>query len=272
MIIAVLPLRLESSRISKKVLADIKGKSLSVRTVERALKAFEKSPNIVVVAAVDNEKVAEHLKKYFPKLRVELTDPGLPSGTDRVFAAVGQMIKENSGLKSKIKGIINIQGDMPFLSAGGLDQVAQYFLNRDSKLDQNFMLTLAQSWPKDQKYDDIGAVKVISDKNGRAIYFSRFPIPYSRLTWKKSKELIGDLHIGVYGYTLESLASFCATASTDFERSESLEQLRALWLGIPIYVLNTEPEKGSSYRGIDTPKDLLWAKKWAQNGAKKVKK
>src|SRR5688572_29918432 len=120
MIIVGVPLRLESTRIPKKLLSDISGKSLAERSLSRVLKAFEGVKDIQILAAVDSLVLKTLIEKAFPKLHVEMTYPALPSGTDRIFAALNQMILTKSTLKQSIRGIINVQGDMPFLSKIGL--------------------------------------------------------------------------------------------------------------------------------------------------------
>lgn len=259
MIIAALPLRLASTRIPQKVLHPIRGQSLVRRSFARASQAFAQDANVKVIAVVDDVRVEAEIKKYFPQASVVLTDPEIPSGTDRVFAGVRIYLEQNKIPQANVQGVINIQGDMPFMGAEGLHQIAKYLEINSQK---RVMLTLAQAWPADQPLSDVGAVKVISDREGRAIYFSRFAIPYSRLT----VEEVGpqaEMHIGVYGFTLDSLAEFCAQSATPLERAESLEQLRALWLGIPLQVLNTQVEPQSSYRGIDLPSDLEWAENFS---------
>jgi 3-deoxy-manno-octulosonate cytidylyltransferase (CMP-KDO synthetase) len=272
-VLVVLPLRLASQRIPRKVLADIGGLALGARTFLKTLRTFEHETRVKVCAAVDSVEVRDALLKQIPAElcpTIYLTDPELPSGTDRVSAAVAIFRREEP--RVKLKGVVNVQGDMPFVGRAGLWSAIDYFLNSSaSELESVGMITLSQPFPQAPKYDDPGAVKVLSDREGRAIYFSRFPIPYSRVAIPKQSgakkthdKALGDLHIGVYGYTLPVLARFCGHAPVPMERCESLEQLRALWLGIPILVIPTDVEAEESFRGVDTPADLRWAQSFAR--------
>jgi 3-deoxy-manno-octulosonate cytidylyltransferase (CMP-KDO synthetase) len=266
-VLAILPLRLKSTRIPEKILAKIGTKALCVRSCERAIAAFVNQPYVQVVAAVDDPRTQKLLEAKVGSLKVIATDPELPSGTDRVFAATTQLISEDPSLRKRLKGVMNIQGDMPFMGKAGLQAMAEFYSKADEKiLTEAPMLTLAQPWPDDQKLEGLGAVKLVSDRNDFAIYFSRYPIPYSRLSSKKShlgKGLV-RLHLGVYGFSLDSLARFCAQSPTPLELAEGLEQLRAQWLGMKILVLEAPIKKGESYRGIDVPADLRWAKLFAK--------
>lgn len=262
MILVVLPLRLASIRVPRKILSDIEGKSLAARSVERTLNAFKGDSQVRVVAAVDDPESQNHLCSQFPKLEVILTDPAIASGTDRVFAALQKIMSAEPSLRQNLVGVINVQGDMPFVGAEGLRQVAGFL--REKRSESAMWATLSQEWPNDQSLSELGAVKVLSDRQGRALYFSRFAIPHSRVSDQELGRSLAELHLGVYGFNLEGITQFCAHAPIDLERAESLEQLRALWLGIPIYVLRTEPAANESYRGVDFDADLQWARNWAK--------
>lgn len=270
-VLAVVPLRLASARIPRKVLTDIAGESLSRRTLARARAAFAGDAEITLLAAVDSPETQAHLEEAYPDLGVILTDPALPSGTDRVFAATQAWIAAEPSRKAELRGVINIQGDMPFAGVQGLKDAANFYkVATPDELVRFPMLTLAQDWPADTDFAHIGAVKVISDREGGAIYFSRHPIPHSMRPFKGKASAenlpVSRLHIGVYGYTLETLALLAAQAPVELERAEMLEQLRALWMGLRILVIATDPGPGSSFRGIDTPLDLAWAKRFARAG------
>lgn len=294
-ILAVLPLRLESRRIPKKILEKIGGKAMCVRSLERALAAFKDMPEVHVVAAVDSGESADFLAKAMSKdlsaqVNIVMTDPNLPSGTDRVLAAAD--IYLGPGQLSRLQGVLNIQGDMPFMGPKALRQIARVFLeNPDKILSRASILTLSEPFGREmrvlqkrvprelvykeayQAYMSAAAVKVICDKAGFAIYFSRYPIPYSRvplakpLKRKTVKPLElefkaeAQLHLGVYGYTPQALVEFCAQSPTQLELVEGLEQLRAMWLGQRIFVLEAEFEARTSFRGMDVPEDLIWARK-----------
>ncbi len=263
-VLAILPLRLESSRIPKKMLAKIGSELLCVKSVGAALKAFKNRTDVLVVAAVDSEIVKQALVKKFPTLKVVMTSPEISTGTDRVQACYRILLKDMS--LNNIKGILNIQGDMPFMGQEGLNKIADFFIESDLQtLNKYPIATLCQKWPQEkgsnQLYTDAGAVKILRDKEGRAIYFSRLPAPYSKLKVpKKGQPVFGELHLGVYGFTPQALGLFCAHSPTELELAEGLEQLRALYIGLNIFGIETEPHKNESFRGIDTPKDLSWAK------------
>jgi 3-deoxy-manno-octulosonate cytidylyltransferase (CMP-KDO synthetase) len=268
-VLVVIPLRKASTRLKNKIFLDIEGLSLSQRSVGRALEIFKGDDRVRVVAAVDDLSTEKHLQEIFPDLQVIITDSEIPSGTDRVSIAVGEMVKRLKNKKFMVRGVINLQGDIPFVGADGLRNLVDYFLDAtDDQLSHISMLTLAKAWPKEQDYSDPSAVKVISSRNGFALYFSRYAIPYSKVnfaeTIKKNGVLVGDLHIGVYGYTPNILARICSHTPVELERAEGLEQLRAMWLEIPILVLKTEELLGESYRGIDTAQDLKWARSFAK--------
>ncbi|MBS1984164.1 MAG: hypothetical protein JST16_08325 [Bdellovibrionales bacterium] len=270
-VLAIVPLRLASTRIPRKILSDIGGKCLAVRTVGRALAAFKDDASVRVVAAVDNIETQRVLRKAYKDLEILLTAPELPSGTDRVFAAANEWLKANPKARTTLKGILNIQGDMPFAGLEGLRDAARFYATATpADLERYGMLTLSQPWPREIPLDDAGSVKVITDRDGAAIYFSRHAIPYSRVKLSKTEmrdltqEICCDLHIGVYGYTLDALARVSAHVPVTMEKCESLEQLRALWLGVKIFVIKTQPSRTEDFRGIDLPRDLTWARRFAR--------
>ena len=266
-VVAIVPLRLSSVRVPQKILASIGDESLCERTVGRVLSIFSSDPQVLVVAAVDDKRTRDVLSRKYPSLKVVLTDPEIPSGTDRVCVALGEVLKSLPGRGASVRGVLNVQGDIPFVGTEGLRQITGFYKTAsDGDLIKTPMATLAQDWPANQDYESPGAVKVISDRAQRAIYFSRHAIPHSKLKARKTSLdglPVGKLHIGVYGYTPQALAEMCSHSPIALELAEGLEQLRALWLGIEILVLETHPLVGESYRGIDTPEDLAWSRKFA---------
>ena len=106
---------------------------------------------------------------------------------------------------------------------------------------------------------DLGSVKIACDTSDKALYFSRFPIPCSRILDRSALRL----HVGVYAYTPSSLEKFCRSPISSLEKLEGLEQLRALNEGVPIYCVQVTCNKGESFRGIDTPSDLEWAERFS---------
>jgi 3-deoxy-manno-octulosonate cytidylyltransferase (CMP-KDO synthetase) len=267
----VIPMRLASTRLENKMLAQVGDQSVSQRCVGRALEIFKEEKRVKVIVAVDSLLLKEHILKRYPDVDVQITNPEIPSGTDRVFQAFCQFSKEKNISDSIFAGIINLQGDVPFVAREGLQRVASYFLEgKSEQLLAHPIVTLAQNFStassSDSNFEDASAVKVICDRNGRALYFSRFPIPYSKVPFQARDHVNPEakLHVGVYGYTPQMLAQFCAHAPVPLELLEGLEQLRALWMGADILVFQSECEAGESYRGIDTIKDLEWAKNFAK--------
>lgn len=267
-VVCVIPMRLGSTRLKEKMLAPIGRQSLAQRCVGRALEIFKDSPKVYVVAAVDSEVLQKHLIAAHPKVQVVMTDPEIPSGTDRVAVALGLFLSEKKLKLENCLGVINLQGDIPFVGTEGLKKVADYYFQSSTEeLEKIGMITLAQEFPQDMNYEDPAAVKVIKDNLGRALYFSRLPIPHSKVSaaeWLKDGHdaPAGELHIGVYAYTPKILARFCSHAPTNLDLAEGLEQLRALWLGIEILVVSVEIPPNESFRGIDTKNDLEWAQKF----------
>jgi 3-deoxy-manno-octulosonate cytidylyltransferase (CMP-KDO synthetase) len=171
-----------------------------------------------------------------------MTDPHLPSGTDRVWAALRN---------TNCDVAVNVQGDEPLVTGELIDLLAAPFA-ADPSLQ---MATLAH--PLDEnELQNPNAVKVLLDQNQDAIYFSRFPIPFSRIdarhfgtaNWQFSSVL---KHIGMYAYKKSFLERFCAAPPAEIERAEALEQLRALHLGVRIRVVPVNQR----LVGVDTPED-----------------
>lgn len=253
----VIPLRLQSQRLPDKIFADIDGKALCVRSVEgvfAALKLARSGADWRVVAAVDQASTVTLLKKHFPNLNVVLTDPALPSGTDRVHAAVKTL-----GGTSADTLIVNVQGDMPAMSPRHTADFFDWCVAQKPRFG-----TLAHAWPRDQDIEDRAHVKALVAHTGKAIYFSRFALPYSRVAMPAMGTLIPWYHVGIYAYTFEQLGQFCSWEPSPLERHEGLEQLRAIDRGVAIDVMTFENSDTShSFRGVDTPADLEWAREWA---------
>lgn len=233
-IIGVIPARYASTRFPGKPLALLQGKPMIQWVIETA-KTSEILSEIYV--ATDDQKIADVAKKV--GARVAMTDPNCATGTDRIFQATEKM---------DFDVVINIQGDEPLIQKSNIDLLAKAFLEND-KID---MATLAHSL-KEEDLLNKNAVKVIINKNSEAIYFSRFPIPFSRECCPQDQFPTSvQKHIGLYGYTKKFLKEFCMTLPADIEKFESLEQLRALDLGAKIKVISVEKP---TY-GVDTPEDL----------------
>lgn len=226
--IGVVPARLASTRLPEKMLADLGGKPLVVRTAESVLAsgAFAR-----VIVATDHERIAAAVQAA--GLEAMLTDPAHPSGTARV----GEVARRTAG-----ELFVNIQGDEPLVDGEGLRRLVAAFADP--------AVEMATLWfplrPEDEANPN--AVKVVADAAGNALYFSRSLIPYprSREGFRPRK------HVGVYGYRRATLLRLLDLPATDLERVESLEQLRALYHGIPIRLV----EASRDSVGVDTPADL----------------
>ena len=228
----VIPARLSSSRLPEKPLAMIGSKTMIQHVYERALEV--KGVDRVIVAT-DSPRIIEVIKKI--NGNVQLT-PELASGTDRV-AYIAERSNEDI--------FINLQGDEPMLNHESVEGALE--LVRSQKFE---LATTATPIRSSKHYMNKNVVKVLVDQNFRAIYFSRYPIPYSRLTIPDQGPWIALHHMGLYVYRRELLLKLKEFPQTELEKAESLEQLRALEHGIAIGVFKTNH---ISY-GVDTAEDL----------------
>ena len=225
---AVIPARHASSRFPGKMLADIKGKPL----IQRVWEAVSGSRRIArVLIATDHDAIFKAAQGFGAE--VQMTDPDLPSGTDRV-AVVTQGCEAD--------WIINVQGDEPLLRGDILDG----FIDA---LGDFPMATLARRITHLREINDPNVVKVVTGLDGRALYFSRSPVPFQR---DPDGEAVYWQHLGIYAYRPSILQQLVKMPPSPLERIEKLEQLRALQNGIAIQVLPTSLES----IGVDTPEDL----------------
>jgi 3-deoxy-manno-octulosonate cytidylyltransferase (CMP-KDO synthetase) len=195
-----------------------------------------------VIVATDHEDIRKAAEAAGAK--VVMTDSELPSGTDRIQAAVKNL---------DFDVVINIQGDEPLVSGELIDNLAGLF-QKEAGVD---MATLAHPISLEE-LESVNAVKVVLNHQDEALYFSRYAIPYSRVPGKQASALNGSLngclkHIGMYAYTKKFLKTFCEAKPAEIEIAESLEQLRALYLGAKIKVLRVK----EASLGVDTPEDLV---------------
>lgn len=232
-VIGIIPARYASTRFPGKPLALIAGKPLLQWVIEAS-----KTSKLInkIIVATDDERILILAKTC--GVEVVMTDSELPSGTDRVWAAAK---------KEQFDIAINIQGDEPLITGQVLDTLVQSMIKNENVE----MATLGHPFKNQSDMENPNTVKIVLNKKGEALYFSRFPIPYSRD--KTFSQGVNLAHIGLYGYRKAFLERFCETAPTDLERLEGLEQLRALYLGAKIQVTSVEYET----RGVDTPEDVL---------------
>lgn len=224
------PCRMGSTRLPDKPLKDIAGQPMICHVWDRAMEANVGD----VFVACDDERIMEAVKAHGGK--AILTDSALPSGSDRIWQAVQRQIKQG-GTKPDI--IINVQGDEPLLPPELLIEAMEAF-----KLGWPDVVTFAHEIDKEEEINDPGMVKVVTDRNNKAHYFSRYPIPHGSNVKKR--------HIGFYAYRYDALEKFVSSAPSALEETEKLEQLRGLDLGLNYYVAMTT----AAPVGVDTPEDL----------------
>lgn len=218
LVLGVIPVRYNSSRLPGKPLIPLRGKPLIQRVYERASKS--KFLNRLMVAT-DDQRIKDKVKDFGGE--VVLTSQKPRTGSDRVAEAVRNL---NYDL------ILNIQGDEPFLKPQMLDQLIN-FMQKNKNVQ---MGTLAKKVKDKDFFKNPDRVKVVMDKNGNAIYFSRFSIPFQR----KKEKINYYEHIGVYAFRKKFLSKYSQLKQTPLEKSESLEQLRVLENGYRIKVLLTK--------------------------------
>jgi 3-deoxy-manno-octulosonate cytidylyltransferase (CMP-KDO synthetase) len=242
----VIPARLGSSRLPRKPLLPIAGEPLVVRVLRRVA---EQGLCDRVVVATDAEEIAAVVRRHGGE--AVLTSPAHASGTERVAEVV--MRKEFTSFDL----ILNVQGDEPLVApealAGAVDRVraGNPIGTAAGRLDA----ALA---------GDPSRVKVVLDTAGRALYFSRAPIPFDR---DGAGDVVYRQHVGVYAYTRDALRAWVALPPVPEERWERLEQLRPLRHGIAIGVHVWE---GSPAPGVDTPEDLAWTEAVVSGQLKEV--
>ena len=233
----VIPARLASTRLPRKMLLRETGKPLVQHTYESALQA---NHPLGVCVATDSEEIFQAVQAFGGQAR--MTDPAAASGTDRV-AEIARSMPE-------IDLFVNLQGDEPELAGSAID-LAIELLERNPA---GHMATLATPIRRRGQLEDPASVKVVFDGQGRAMYFSRAPIPYSR-EWSdgllKAEPAVFYQHIGLYVYRREVLLDLACRTPSRLELVERLEQLRALEAGYTILV-GVIDYHGS---GIDTPED-----------------
>lgn len=233
-IVGVIPARYGSTRFPGKPLELLQGRPLIQWTIEGSKKSKLLSD---VIVATDDERIKAAAEAVGCK--VVMTDSELPSGSDRIHAAIRDIDCDI---------VINIQGDEPLVTGTLVDKLAQVFID-DPNLD---MATLAHPI-SDEELQSMNSVKVVVNCRDEALYFSRFPMPYSRVKTVDMGNHDGCLkHIGMYSYSKKFLKQFCEAPPALIEKAESLEQLRALYLGAKIKVVRVQ----EASIGVDTPEDL----------------
>ncbi len=239
----VIPARFASTRLPGKPLLDIAGKPMIAHVCHRAQEAGAEE----IVVATDNVQIQEVVSAL--GIRVVMTNPNHQSGTERI----AEVAKLCGWSAEQI--VVNLQGDEPLIPPSLISEVAQALANQ--KLAG--IATLAAKIEMAEEIFNPNAVKVVLNKLGYALYFSRAPIPWERDGFSLSGGMpsgkIAYLrHIGMYAYTVGFLERYCAWEASTLETIEALEQLRILWHGeaIAVSVVDKTPQAG-----VDTPEDLV---------------
>jgi len=240
-ILCVIPARFSSTRLPGKPLADIAGKPMIQHVYERASAARKPAE---VLIATDHQLVFEAVKAFGG--RVMLTSPEHPTGTDRL-AEVARSYPDADV-------IINVQGDEPLIAPEIIDQLGAAF-----EIEPGLSMATLMTEMDEEEYHTPSAVKVVTDLQGYALYFSRSLIPYPRNPHAAMRVY---KHIGVYAYKRDFLLTYASLEPTPLEKAESLEQLRALEYGYKIKVLTTNFKS----IGVDTPEDLEKVNRLFQGG------
>jgi len=237
----VIPARYASTRLPGKPLLEIAGQPMIAHVCRRATEAEAEQ----VVVATDDRRIFDAVTKL--GIQAVMTDSEHQSGSERI-AEVARILDWPADTV-----IVNLQGDEPLVPAEYINDVAHALINQHHAS----MATLAALISDHQEVFNPNAVKVVLDRFGDALYFSRAPIPWDRAAFPEqmsnSKHLPYLRHIGMYAYTVDFLQRYCQWHASPLESVEALEQLRVLWHGekIRVKIVPQAPEAG-----VDTPEDL----------------
>ena len=236
----IIPARYGSSRLEGKPLLKVAGKPVIQWVYEKAMQA--KLADLIIVAT-DDERIFDCVKSFGGQ--VEMTSVNHKCGSDRIREVVDR--------HTEIAYIVNLQGDEPLIEPSAIDEVAKN-VQEDEKADISTLIRILNS---EEEINNPNLVKCVIDKNGYALYFSRSKIPFER------NPISGNFygHLGIYGYKREALIKMTSLSQTPLEKTESLEQLRALENGMTIKtsVVDFVPI------GIDTAQDLEKFKQFVEN-------
>ena len=234
--LVVIPARLGSTRLPRKPLADIHGKPMVVRVAERAMQSAAQS----VIVATDSPEIQAACDEH--RIECLLTRDDHATGTDRIAEIAQQLKLPDNAL------VVNVQGDEPLIPPELINQVAQALADHPSCA----ISTAAVSITDKVELSNQNVVKVVLNRTGQAMYFSRATIPFVRdLSPEASIKHLR--HLGIYAYRADFLQAYARLEPAPPEKAESLEQLRALWNGyrIQVHVASEAPPAG-----VDTQEDL----------------
>lgn len=230
-VLLVIPARYGSTRFPGKPLADIAGRSMILRVWDQCRRA---TLGTEVLVATDDERIASHVREAGGA--VVMTDPNLASGSERVAAAA-------EGRQADI--IVNVQGDEPLIDPATIDATIRILLEHaDTDIG-----TAGCALTDSDSFVNPNCVKAVLARDGRALYFSRAPVP-----WPREGGLPPEAvkHLGIYSFRRDALARFIALPPSPLEETEKLEQLRALDAGMTIRLARVERDSVA----VDTPEDL----------------
>lgn len=238
----VIPARYASQRLPGKPLADLHGRPMIVHVCERA----RQSGAAEVIVATDDDRVRAACAAA--NVDVQMTSASHTSGTDRIAEVAERRGWDDDAV------VVNLQGDEPLMPPADIEQAAALLQTHVGAE----LSTLCTPIHELAEFLNPNVVKVVADQSGRALYFSRAPIPWNRDGaadgFASQRQHQGALrHIGIYGYRVGALKRLAAAPPTELEQLEKLEQLRALWLGMCIAVDVARQMPGPS---VDTPEDL----------------
>jgi len=240
--VVIVPARLASTRLPRKPLADLAGEPMVVRVARRAAASGASR----VVVATDSDEVLAACESF--DVAAVLTRADHPTGTDRLAEAADLLKLGDETI------VANVQGDEPLLPPEVVTRVAGLLAQRQDCA----MATAAHRLADAAEFFDPNVVKVVTDATGRALLFSRAPIPWARDAFSAARDRLPESlpawrHVGLYAYRAGFLRRFPALPRAPIEEQESLEQLRALWHGFGIAVLPLDERLPP---GVDTPEDL----------------
>ena len=247
----VIPARLGSTRLPRKPLIEVAGKPMIVWVAENA--SLIEADDLIV--AVDDQEVMDVVRQH--GFECLLTSKDHQSGSDRVLEVASEMGWKDDDV------LVNVQGDEPLVSAPIVNQLISYILSGVTPGIE--FVTVSEPITSKKEFENPNFVKVVTDSNGVALYFSRAPIPFARdqgaaksaLNSEDANLLKVDYlikrHVGIYAFLVRALKEFSALPESRLEQLEKLEQLRWLEAGRKIHVVHSEePLPG----GVDTPEDL----------------
>jgi 3-deoxy-manno-octulosonate cytidylyltransferase (CMP-KDO synthetase) len=253
-VVAIIPARFGSTRLPGKPLANIGGKPMIQHVYQSAAKARVLDR---VIVATDDRRIEAAVKSFGGE--VMMTSPKHASGTDRL-AEVARKIKADL--------LVNVQGDLPFIHAATISRAVRP-LRQNRRVPMGTVCTAIYD---EAEWQNPNIVKVLTDRAGFALYFTRAPIPFVRnsvvdprgrkLATRSKRRLWGFRHLGLYVYRREFLLKFARLRPTALERTESLEQLRALENGYRIYVAEVDERSVE----VDTAEDLKRAELYLKRG------